>query len=120
MNKLTGTLLSVVVCATLASADKVNTQFELPKDTSAFDKVEFDFKADLTFNYQMLEQEFEQNNPYGANPESVELQNGLVLPTANLDIHAKVLSGFNVKLQTMLSSHNHNETFVKGGEANNR
>ena len=125
MNKLTGTLLSVVVCATLASADKVNTQFELPKDTSAFDKVEFDFKADLTFNYQMLDQSFQQGpvykwweNPPGMamDPQETELQNGLVLPTANLDIHAKVLSGFNVKLQTMLSSHNHHETFVKGGE----
>ena len=112
MKKSTVILLSTVLCATLANAGKINQVFEAPKDTSSFEKVEFDFKADLTFNYQMLDQTYTPTSG-----TAKELQAGLILPTANLDIYAKVMSGFNVKLQTMLSSHHHNETYVKGGEA---
>ena len=55
----------------------------------------------------------------GANgaPNASEVESGLILPTANFDIYAKVMSGFNVKLQTMLASHHHNDTYVKGGYA---
>ena len=45
------------------------------------------------------------------------VESGLILPTANLDIYAKIMSGFNVKLQTMLAGHHHNDTYVKGGYA---
>ena len=106
MKKVTTVLLSAAVCATLANADKIEHVFEQPKDTSAFNGVEFNWNADLTFNYQGLDQ------TYGT-----DLKAGLSLPTANLDVNAKVLSGFNVKLETMLSSHHHHETFVKGGHA---
>lgn len=99
-------LLSVAVCMSLANADKVENIFETPKDTSDFNGVELDWNVDLTFNFQGLQQN------YGD-----ELKDGLSLPTANLDLNAKVLSGFNVKLETMLSSHHHHETFVKGGYA---
>lgn len=108
MKKLTGTLLSVVVCASLASA----VQFEAPKDTSSFDKVAVEFGGDLTFTYQGL-----KNDYTPVTGSATELQAGFILPTADLNINAKILSGFNIKLQTMLSSHHHHETYVKGGEA---
>lgn len=114
MKKFAVVLLSTVVCATLASAQKFENTFELPKDTSTFKgKPEVSFNTDLTFNYQGLSQEFDIA---GATDE-INLQSGLSLPQANFDINAKVMSGFNVKLETMLSSHHHNETYVKGGYA---
>jgi len=112
MKKLTGTLLSVAVCASLASA----VQFEAPKDTSSFDGVEVNFGANLTFNYQSLE------NTYGT-PTSSDyktdqvLQAGMILPTADLDINAKLFSGFNVYFKEMLSSHHHHESYAEGGYA---
>lgn len=106
MKTFSKVLLSVAVCMSLANADKVENIFETPKDTSDFNGVELDWNVDLTFNFQGLQQN------YGD-----ELKDGLSLPTANLDLNAKVLSGFNVKLETMLSSHHHHETFVKGGYA---
>jgi hypothetical protein len=112
MKKSTVVLLSTVLCASLANA-KVQQVFEQPKDTSEFTGVEIDFKADLTFNYQVLEQNY---TPLTGNTED-ELQPGLVLPAANLDMYGKVMSGFNVLLQTRLASHHHTETYVKGGYA---
>lgn len=108
MKKLSKIVLSLVACATLANAGSfydTKAQFEPKKDRSEFDKVEVKFNVDLTFNYQ------------GLSETNQKLQNGLSLPTANLDINAKLMKGFNVKLETMLSSHNHHETFVKGGYA---
>ncbi len=114
MKKFAVVLLSTVVCATLASAQKFENTFEAPKDTSAFKgKPEVSFNTDLTFNYQGLSQEFD----VAAATDEIILQQGLSLPQANFDINAKVMSGFNVKLETMLSSHHHNETYVKGGYA---
>ncbi len=98
--------LSVAVCMSLANAEKVQHVFETPKDTTPFNGVELDWGVDLTFTFQGLDQN------YGA-----EIKDGLALPTADLDLEAKVMSGFNVKLETMLSSHHHHETFVKGGYA---
>lgn len=112
MKKLSTVLLSTIVCAALANAGTIKQEFEAPKDTSAFNGVEWGWNADLTFTYQALDQDF---TPDGGT--AVKLQPGLVLPTANLDINAKIMSGFNVKLETMLSSHHHNETYVKGGYA---
>ncbi|PHQ65983.1 MAG: hypothetical protein COB99_00850 [Sulfurimonas sp.] len=112
MKKLTGALLSVIACASLANADAVVTQFEAPKASSEFDKVELALHGNLTFTYQVLENDYTPSTG-----TAVELQAGLILPTADLIINAKILSGFNVKLQTMLSSHHHHETYVKGGEA---
>ena len=113
MKKIAVVLLSTVVCGTLASAQIVQ-QFEPEKDTSAFKgKPEVSFNTDLTFNYQGLSHDFDLP---GTTTER-NLQPGLSLPQANFDINAKVMSGFNVKLETMLSSHHHNETYVKGGYA---
>ncbi|MDD2384285.1 MAG: hypothetical protein PHN18_08870 [Sulfurospirillaceae bacterium] len=113
MKKIAIVLLSTVVCGTLASA-KIVQQFEPAKDTSAFKgKPEVSFVTDLTFNYQGLSQDFDLA---GTTAER-NLQPGLSLPQANFEINAKVMSGFNVKLETMLSSHHHNETYVKGGYA---
>ncbi len=114
MKKIAVVLLSTVVCATLASAQKFQNTFELPKDTSAFKgQPEVSFNTDLTFNYQGLSQTFD----IPGSTKEINLQPGLSLPQANFDINAKVMSGFNVKLETMLSSHHHNETYVKGGYA---
>ncbi|XOB60936.1 hypothetical protein ACMC56_09995 [Campylobacterota bacterium DY0563] len=99
-------ILSAAVCASLANADRIQHQFEPPKDTSEFNGVEVDWDVDLTFTYQGLDQN------YGS-----DIKSGLALPTANLDLNAKIMSGFNVKLETMLSSHHHHETYVKGGYA---
>jgi len=112
MKKIAIVLLSTVVCGTLASA-KIVQQFEPAKDTSSFSGPVIGWNADLTFNYQGLDQKYDL---YGKTGE-VELQPGLSLPTANFDVNAKVMSGFNVKLETMFSSHHHNETYVKGGYA---
>ena len=99
-------ILSVAVCASLSNAEKIKHEFEPPKDTSGFDKVELKWNADLTFTYQGLDQNY-----------GTDIKSGLALPTADLDLNAKILSGFNVKLETMLSSHHHHESFVKGGYA---
>lgn len=112
MKKIAVVLLSTVVCGTLASAKIVQT-FEPAKDTSAFTAPVIGWNADLTFNYQGLSHEYDLFGKTGEAP----LQAGLSLPTANFDITAKVLSGFNVRLETMFSSHHHNETYVKGGYA---
>ncbi len=112
MKKLRGVLLSTVVCATLASAGAVEAQFEAPKDTSAFDKVELGLGANLTFTYQGLD------NSYTPTAGSeVELQAGFILPQADVELRGKVMSGFNMKLQWMVSSHHHHESYAKGGEA---
>lgn len=125
MKKIAVVLLSTVVCGTLASA-KIVQQFEPEKDTSAFKgKPEVSFSTDLTFNYQGLSQDYALPSTSSFSPatglttqtRTVDLQPGLSLPQANFDINAKVMSGFNVKLETMLSSHHHNETYVKGGYA---
>jgi hypothetical protein len=118
MKKIAVVLLSTVVCGTLASA-KIVQQFEPEKDTSAFSgKPEVSFATDLSFYYQGLSQDYKGITANGTSyttPTSIE--SGLILPTANLDIYAKIMSGFNVKLQTMLASHHHNDTYVKGGYA---
>ncbi|MDD4506136.1 MAG: hypothetical protein PHE60_07185 [Sulfurospirillaceae bacterium] len=112
MKKIAIVLLSTVVCGTLASAKIVQT-FEPAKDTSVFTAPTIGWNADLTFNYQGLDQNYDLFGKTG----EVTLQPGLSLPTANFDVNAKVMSGFNVKLETMFSSHHHNETYVKGGYA---
>ncbi|RXJ70050.1 hypothetical protein CRV08_00360 [Halarcobacter ebronensis] len=106
MKRFTNIILSVAVCASLANAEKIKHVFESEKDTSGFDKVEFNFNGDLTFTYQGLSDNY-----------SDPIKSGLSLPTANLDINAKIMSDFNVKLETMLSPHHHHETFVKCGYA---
>jgi len=136
MKKFAVVLLSTVVCGTLASA-KIVQQFEPEKDTSAFKgKPEVSFAVDLAFYYQGINQPWNNTNKYNtaftgttggnnmwntpgtpAQPISDDIESGLSLPAANFDIDAKIMSGFNVKLQTMLASHHHNETYVKGGYA---
>ena len=120
MKKFAGVLLSTAVCATLASAQIVQ-QFEPEKDTSAFKgKPEVSFSTDLSFYYQGLSQNYTGTTANGTtytDPTKSAIESGLILPTANFDIDAKVMSGFNVKLQTMLASHHHNDTYVKGGYA---
>ncbi len=123
MKKFAVVLLSTIACATLANAKIVQT-FEPAKDTSAFSgKPEVSFATDLTFNYQGLKQDYSlattssTSNGVVTEYRPTSLQPGLSLPQANLDINAKVMSGFNVTLETMLSSHHHNETYVKGGYA---
>ncbi len=128
MKKFVSVLLSTVVCGTLASA-KVVQQFEPEKDTSSFSgKPEVSFAIDLSFYYQGIDAPWSASkyashvdyNAYGTSSTDTvkgDTESALSLPTANLDINAKVMSGFNVKLQTMLASHHHNETYVKGGYA---
>lgn len=119
MKKIAAVLLSTVVCGTLASA-KIVQQFEPEKDTSTFNgKPEVSFATDLTFYYQGLSQDVPGGTTANGSTYTAasSIESGLILPTANFDIYAKVMSGFNVKLQTMLSSHHHNETYVKGGYA---
>lgn len=123
-------ILSVAVCASLANADRIQHVFEQPKDNSEFNGVELDWDVDLTFTYQGLDQDAgvkvgqtTTTNPYD-NTQSIttdtntyDIKSGLALPTADLDIHAKIMKGFNVTLEVMLSSHHHHETYVKGGYA---
>lgn len=128
MKKFAVVLLSTVVCGTLASA-KLNQQFEPEKDTSGFSgKPEVSFATDLSFYFQGLSQNYKGVTipttsaavPTGYTTTTVAdtpIESGLILPTANLDINAKIMSGFNVKLQTMLAGHHHNDTYVKGGYA---
>ncbi len=113
MRTSTKLLLSVAACTTLANAAyHPEVQFEAPKDTSDFNGVELKSKLDLTFNYQLLEHDFTRTGK-----TVQEIQSGMILPTADLDFDAKVMKGFNTKLEVMLSSHHHNETYVKGGYA---
>lgn len=106
MKTLSKVVLSTVVCISLANAGNIKNSFEAEKDTSTFNGVESKWNMDLAFYFQGLDHNY--GDPIKA---------GMILPTANLDVNAKVLSGFNVKLETMLSSHHHHETFVKGGYA---
>lgn len=119
MKKFAVVLLSTIACATLANAKIVQT-FEPAKDTSAFSgKPEVSFATDLSFYFQGLSTAVPGGTTTnGAAYTAIgNIESGLILPTANFDISAKILSGFNVKLQTMLASHHHNETYVKGGYA---
>lgn len=114
MRNIAPTLLNLALCIPPAYAGSyAEATFEPPKERSGFDKVALKFGVDLTFTYQGLSHEFAPSD--GTTPQAI--QQGLILPTADLEIDAKVLKGFNVKLETMLSSHHHNETFVKGGYA---
>jgi hypothetical protein len=115
MKRISQTLLGLAVCIPPAYAGSHGgATFEPPKDRSGFDKIELGYSVDLTFTYQGLSHEF---TPSDVNTTAQAIQPGLILPTADLEINAKVLKGFNVKLETMLSSHHHNETYVKGGYA---
>ena len=124
MKKFAVVLLSTIACATLANAKIVQT-FEPAKDTSAFSgKPEVSFATDLSFYFQGLSSavpggvaSVDATTGALTYPAATNIESGLILPTANFDISAKVLSGFNVKLQTMLASHHHNEAYVKGGYA---
>ena len=128
MKKIAIVLLSTVVCGTLASA-KLNQQFEPEKDTSSFSgKPEVSFAVDLSFYYQGISQAWNASkyashvdgNAFSTTATGTsggDTESALSLPSANFDINAKIMSGFNVKLQTMLASHHHNETYVKGGYA---
>jgi len=128
MKKFAVVLLSTVVCGTLASA-KLNQQFEPEKDTSGFSgKPEVSLAVDLSFYYQGIDQAWNPSkyashvdgnvfSTSATGTSGADSESALSLPSANLDINAKVMSGFNVKLQTMLASHHHNETYVKGGYA---
>jgi len=115
MKKYTRILVSLAVCASWANAQSYGKiEFEPPKDRSAFEKVEVGFEVALAFYYQGLSETF---TPSEVNTTAQPIQAGLILPTANLDINAKIMKGFNAKLEIMLSSHHHNETYVKGGYA---
>jgi hypothetical protein len=115
MKNLIRSLFGLALCISWANAQSyARIAFEPPKDRSAFDGVELGFEVDLAFYYQGLSETF---TPSEANTTAQPIQAGLILPTADLDINAKVLKGFNVKLETMLSSHHHHETYVKGGYA---
>ena len=119
MKKFAVVLLSTVVCGTLASA-KIVQEFEPAKDTSAFKgKPEVSLSTDLSFYFQGISTAVPGGTTTNGTAYTAiaEIERGLILPTANFDISAKIMSGFNVKLQTMLASHHHNETYVKGGYA---
>ncbi|MFV0481022.1 MAG: hypothetical protein ACK5LP_03460 [Campylobacteraceae bacterium] len=113
IKKYTGVLLSTILCVSLANAQKIEQVFEQPKDRTPFSGTpELNFNVDLVFYFQGL------NHDYKPATGSVNrIEPGLILPTANFDINAKIMSGFNVKLETMLSSHHHNDAYVKGGYA---
>lgn len=119
MKKFAVVLLSTIACATLANAKIVQT-FEPAKDTSAFSgKPEVSFATDLSFYFQGISTAVPGGTTTNGTAYTAigNIESGLILPTANFDINAKIMSGFNVKLQTMLASHHHNETYVKGGYA---
>ncbi len=107
-------LFSILLSCSSLAQDFTSVRFEEPKDTAAFEKVSLSFALDLSFYFQGLGHTFE---PTEVNTTKQDIQPGLILPTADLRINAKVMKGFNVKIEAMLSSHHHNETYLKGGYA---
>ena len=84
--------------------------FETPKDdTVKYDGFKLRIGANFTQGYQTL---------HHSNTSGVALYNlssGFPLAMANLNIDAQLEDGVRVQVISYLSSHHHNETWVKGG-----
>ena len=83
--------------------------FEAPKDNNTrFDGLYVRGGGDFAIDFQGLSQSNDAN-------DLVELANNLTLPSANLNLDVQVAQGMRMHLRTYLSSHHHNEAWVKGG-----
>lgn len=84
--------------------------FEAPKiDTVAFDGVAVRVGGDFAMQFQALDQRNNSGN-------LVDLGADLNLPTANLNLDVQLLDGVRMHMRVYLSSRNHPEAWVKGGQ----
>ncbi len=84
--------------------------FETSKnDTIAFDGLKLRLGANFTQGYQSL-----KHSNSGA-VKLYDLSSGFPLAQANMNIDVQLAEGVRVSLVTYMSTHHHNETWVKGG-----
>jgi len=83
--------------------------FETSKaDTVAYEGVKVRVGGDFAMQFQSIDQLNDAQN-------LVDLGFNLNLPTANLNLDVQLIDGVRMHLRTYLSSHHHEETWVKGG-----
>lgn len=88
--------------------------FETSKaDTVDFDGVKVRVGGDFALQFQGVSQS--NDAEAGSGYELKELNNNFNLPTANLNLDVQMYDGVRLHLRTYLSSRNHNEAWVKGG-----
>lgn len=83
--------------------------FETSKtDTITFEDVRVRVGGDFAMQFQGINHSNDANN-------LVELGSDFNLPNANLNLDVQLMDGVRMHLKTYLSSHHHEETWVKGG-----
>jgi hypothetical protein len=86
--------------------------FETSKDdTVAYDGFKLRIGAGFTQNYQNLQ----HSNGLGTASALYEMGGGFALAQANFNIDAQLADGVRLNLVSYMSSHHHNEFWVKGG-----
>jgi hypothetical protein len=84
--------------------------FETSKDdTTSFDNLKLKIGANFTQGYQNLKHSNSSGVPL------YDLSAGFPLAQANFNIDVQIVDGIRVSLVSYMSSHHHNETWVKGG-----
>jgi hypothetical protein len=114
-------LVATLVYSSLALAQQPDLQFYRPnnkqglnvfettkQDTVEYDGIKVRVGGDFAMQFQGLSQSNDAEN-------LVELGNNFNLPTANLNIDAQLMDGMKLHLRTYLSSRNHVEAWIKGG-----
>ncbi len=87
--------------------------FETPKtDTLVYDGFKLRFGANFTQGYQSLKHSNADNTPGQA---LYKMKGGFPLAQANLNIDVQLADGVRLNLVSYMSSHHHNEFWVKGG-----
>jgi len=91
-------------------------QFDVKKDTVAYQGLSVDMGAAFALQFQALNSFNDQKNlPTAPGYRVNNLENNFNLPNANFTIGAQLYDGVRVNLDLYLASRHHNETWVKGG-----
>lgn len=90
--------------------------FEPKKDDSVvYDGFKLRFGAGFTQNFQKLDHSTEGESTPGTTIPLYSMRGGFQLAQANFNIDAQLADGVSLNLISYMSSHHHNEFWVKGG-----
>lgn len=92
--------------------------FEAPKSTEPFGGVSLKLGGSFAITFQALDHSntaVERMVDGKDVNELADLRAGVNLPTANLNLDVQLGRGINMKLESYMSSRNHNDFWVKGG-----
>lgn len=84
-------------------------------DTVVYDGFKLRIGAGFTQNYQNLSHSTKSESSPGTAMELYKMKGGFALAMANLNIDAQLADGVSLNLVSYMSSHHHNEFWVKGG-----